>query len=47
VGYKIALQAAEDRLERIHYIEVEAWNTGLALEFAQGNLERWLNNWGL
>jgi len=47
VGYKIALQAAEEELERVKYLEDKAWNAGVSLEYVQGNLERWLTSWGL
>jgi len=47
VGYKIALHTAEEDLERVKYLEDEAWNAGVRLEYIQGNLERWLTSWGL
>lgn len=47
IGYELALKAGEEHLERVEYLEEQAWNAGSSLEYAQGNLERWLARWNL
>jgi hypothetical protein len=47
IGYELALKAGEEHLERVEYLEEQAWNAGESLEHVQGNLERWLGSWDL
>ncbi|KAF8809991.1 hypothetical protein BYT27DRAFT_7253963 [Phlegmacium glaucopus] len=47
IGYELALKAGEEQLDRVEYLEEQAWNAGESLEHVQGNLERWLDSWDL
>ncbi|KAF8816366.1 hypothetical protein BYT27DRAFT_7208512 [Phlegmacium glaucopus] len=45
VGYAAALKAAEDHLDRIEFIEDQAFVTGYTLESIQSNIQGWLISW--
>ncbi|KAF8798749.1 hypothetical protein BYT27DRAFT_7218319 [Phlegmacium glaucopus] len=45
VGYAAALKAVEDHLDRIEFIEDQAFVTGYTLESIQSNIQGWLISW--
>ena len=47
IGYIIALKAAEENLERLKYLEDQAWFAGIVIEEAEMNIQSLLASWDM